>query len=164
MRQNLLRALLALGLLGASAHAAGLIKKTTNPQKKLSAKTNSAVQVTLKQQLEKGLKLRRPIEFQFVDRVVKMVEDGKLSIDTVNKAFAWSRERNSFRPYVYFEQSLIELAKRDGVEIKGELISGPNDANVLTPANLTKPLPKEKVTPQPAKKKSDFFRFFMRGS
>ena len=78
--------------------------------------------------------------------------------------FQASRERNSFRPYVYFEQSLIELAKRDGVEIKGELMSGPNNANVLTPANLTKPLSKQKDTSQPAKKKSDFFRFFMRGS
>ncbi len=112
MRRKLLRALLALGVVVASALAAEAFGKPP--------KTNSSVQVTLKQQLQKGLKCRRPVEFEFVDRVVRLVEEEKLSIDTVNKAFAWSRHRNSFRPFVYFERSLVELAKRDGVDVNQE--------------------------------------------
>lgn len=133
MRQNLLRALVALGLLVPVAVAAP--KKPVIPPKK-PVKTSPAVQVTLTQQLQKGLKLRRPIEFEFVDGVVQMVDEDKLSIDTVNKAFAWSRQRNKFRPYVYFEASLIELAKRDGVDIKQELVDQKTKAQEAAEASV----------------------------
>ena len=135
MRQNLLRALFIVGLLSAVAIAAPFKKPTFFPTK-TPAKTNAAVQVTLKQQLQKGLKLRRPIEFEFVDGIVQMVEEDKLSIDTVNKAFAWSRHRNKVRPYVYFEASLVELAKRDGVDIKQELIDQKTKAEEAATANV----------------------------
>ena len=136
MRQNLLRALLALGLLVASTFAASNKKPTADPN--APPKTNQAVQVTLKQQLQKGLKLRRPIEFEFVDGIVQMVDEDKLPINTVNKAFAWSRQRNKFRPYVYFEASLIELAKRDGVDIQQELVDQKNKAEEAAKENQRK--------------------------
>lgn len=80
-------------------------------------KSGPAVQVTLKQQLEKGLKCRRPIEFEFVDRVATLVEEGKLPIRLVNICYAWSLQRSSFRPWVYFQRSLTELARREGFSL-----------------------------------------------
>ena len=80
-------------------------------------KTNAYVQVTLRQQLRAGLKCRRPVEFEFVDRVTRLVDEGKLPIDLVNICFAWSRHQNSFRPFVYFERSLTQLARDKGCPI-----------------------------------------------
>ena len=77
-------------------------------------KSGSAVQVTLKQQLEQGLKCRRPIEFAFVDHVAARVEQGKLPIKLVNICYDWSLKRSGFRPWVYFQRSLTELARREG--------------------------------------------------
>jgi hypothetical protein len=139
MRLNLVRALWTLLLMSTTVFAASPLDnvqfETKDPLKKLP-KTNRAVQVTLKQQLQKGLKVRRPIEFEFVDGVVQMVDEDKLSIDTVNKAFAWSRQRNKFRPYVYFEASLVELAKRDGVDIKQELVDQKTRAQEAAEASV----------------------------
>jgi len=115
MRQNRLRAYLILALLVAAL--SGVTTEAVAQLGKKPPKTNSSVQVTLKQQLEKGLKCRRPVEFEYVEHVVKLVAEEKLPIDTVNIAFAWSRKRNSYRPFVYFEAALTELAKREGIDI-----------------------------------------------
>jgi hypothetical protein len=107
MAPGLLRALCVLVLFSAvAAPAAG----QTNP----GNKTSPFVQVTLQQQLEKGLKCRRPVEFQFVDHVADLVDQGKLPINLVNICFDWSRKKNSFRPFVYFQQSLTILAQKQG--------------------------------------------------
>jgi len=82
--------------------------------------TSPFVQVTLRQQLEKGLKCRRPVEFQFVDHVVKLVDKGELPLDIVNISYDWSRKRNSFRPFVYFQQCLVFLANKRGIDIHAQ--------------------------------------------
>ena len=81
-------------------------------------KTSPFVQVTLKEQLEKGLKCRRPVEFQFVDHVADLVDQGTLPIDLVNICFDWSRKKNGFRPFVYFQSSLTILAQRQGISLQ----------------------------------------------
>jgi hypothetical protein len=80
-------------------------------------RTSPYVQITLKQQLEQGLKCRRPVEFQFVDHVADLVDEGTLPINLVNICFDWSRKKNSFRPFVYFQQSLTMLAQQQGISL-----------------------------------------------
>ena len=89
---------------------AGPIEFATN-------RSSPYVQITLRQQLEKGLKCRRPVEFQFVDHVADLVDQGKLPIDMVNKCFDWSRQKNSFRPFVYFARSLTIMAEQNGFSL-----------------------------------------------
>jgi hypothetical protein len=110
MAPGFLRALCVVMLFSALAAFATGQSNTVN-------KTSPFVQVTLQQQLEKGLKCRRPVEFQFVDHVADLVDQGKLPIDLVNICFDWSRKKNSFRPFVYFQQSLTILAQQQGITL-----------------------------------------------
>ncbi len=79
--------------------------------------TSPYVQITLRQQLQQGLKCRRPLEFQFVNHVADLVDQGKLPLDLVNISFDWSRKRNSHIPFVYFQQSLTMLAAQKGFKL-----------------------------------------------
>lgn len=71
----------------------------------------------LKDTLEKGLKARRPEEFQFIARVVKLVEEGQLPLPLVLGTFKWARSRSSHIPYPYFKRGLQERAARIGVRV-----------------------------------------------
>ncbi len=112
LRTSVVIVLLSAGVVGTTAQVWGAPKPST------PTRTNQYVQITLKQQLEQGLKCRRPVEFEFVERVTKKVENGELSMKTVNIAFAWSRNRDNHRPFMYFERAVIELARRENVIIK----------------------------------------------
>ncbi len=82
------------------------------------ADTSSAVDVpNLKDQLEVGLKARRPSEFAFIATVVNMVEMDELPVSIVNGAFNWARENKQPYPFPYFERSLRTLAARRGIQI-----------------------------------------------
>ncbi len=78
---------------------------------------SDGVQVDLKQQLEKGLRARRPEEFAFIDRVVIMVYQGQLSRSLVNSTFDWARRKRPY-PFVYFQRGLIVRAARMGVTVQ----------------------------------------------
>jgi len=114
MAQVLLRATLLLtlccGILTMWGPAARAQVSTRNP-------TSPYVQVTLRQQLQKGLKCRRPSDFAFVNHVVDLVDEGKLPIDLVNICFDWSRQRSNHIPIVYFERSLTQLARQKGFSL-----------------------------------------------
>ncbi|HXT61248.1 MAG TPA: hypothetical protein VN699_21585 [Pirellulales bacterium] len=71
--------------------------------------------VSLKVQLEKGLRAMRPQDFEFLAVVLQQVDDGELPRDLVDQAFLWARRQRSFRVQ-YFEKVLRLLAKRQGVE------------------------------------------------
>lgn len=71
---------------------------------------------TLKEQLEFGLKSRRPEEFAWIDRVVTMVESGELPVKLVTVSFNWARKRGKY-PYQYFVRALRALAARQGIAI-----------------------------------------------
>ena len=66
----------------------------------------NARSATLQDELEKGLRARRPEEFAFLRRVVKLVEDGQLSLELVRGTFDWARRRRPIVPYPYFERAL----------------------------------------------------------
>ena len=70
----------------------------------------------LQELLEIGLKARRPVEFQFIARVVQLVEISALPRKMVEGTYLWSR-RQSSRPFPYFERGLRTRARRIGVEI-----------------------------------------------
>ena len=69
----------------------------------------------LKQQLEKGLKARRPVEFQYVANVVTMVENGTLPRALVDSTFGYARKQP--RPLQYFEFALQFRAKKAGIDV-----------------------------------------------
>ena len=73
----------------------------------------------LKFQLEKGLRARRPKEFQFVDLVVKMVRNDTLPLAMVKSTFLWARKKaDSTRyPFPYFERALRVRATKQGIKI-----------------------------------------------
>lgn len=73
----------------------------------------------LKQQLESGLKARRPEEFAFIDKVVTMVGNDTLPLDLVMSTFLWTRKNPRAReyPFVYFQQALRVRAKKLGIDV-----------------------------------------------
>lgn len=69
----------------------------------------------LKTTLEKGLRARRPAEFEFLARVVDFVEAGKLPRSLVMSTFLWARKKPDTRKVVYFQQALKTRAAKIGV-------------------------------------------------
>lgn len=76
-------------------------------------------QTDLKDMLRAGLKARRPVEFAFIDKVVDLVEDGKLPYEMVVSTFHWARKNAKYKkyPFPYFEWALRERAKKIGVKL-----------------------------------------------
>jgi len=70
----------------------------------------------LKDQLEKGLQIRRPHEFAFIARVVLGVEQGRLPLQVVMSTFQWSRKKKP-APYPFFERAMQFQAAKLGVVI-----------------------------------------------
>jgi hypothetical protein len=68
----------------------------------------------LREQLEKGLRARRPEEFAFIARVVEFVESGQLSSQLVRETFQWARRKRPY-PYPYFERAMRLRALHVGV-------------------------------------------------
>lgn len=72
---------------------------------------------TLKETLEKGLKCRRNVEFQFVAQVVALVDASLLPQDVVLGTFSWARKQRDDIPFPYFQAALRERAKKYGVSL-----------------------------------------------
>jgi len=93
------------------ARAGAEIKTDTGP---------TAIKVAeLQDLLEKGLKARRPEEFQFIGKVVAMVKNDKLPVRIVLETFHWVRKN---RPkakslIIYFERVLRDRAAKAGIVI-----------------------------------------------
>lgn len=69
----------------------------------------------LKTQLEKGLYARRPVEFEYIDQIVKLVEEGKLPRKLVTSTFVWA-QKNEVRRLQYFQFALQARAR--GLNVK----------------------------------------------
>lgn len=59
----------------------------------------------LKTQLQKGLKARRKVEFQYIDEIIQLVEDGDLPREYVTTTFVWAIRQPS-RALQYFQFAL----------------------------------------------------------
>ncbi len=79
----------------------------------------AAKTANLRDQLEKGLKARRPVEFAFIAKVVSRVENDSLPRSLVDSTFLWARAKGTdrIRPYQYFESGLKLRAKRIGITL-----------------------------------------------
>lgn len=85
---------------------------------------NQGRQLNLHDQLVYGLKAFTKSDFNFIDRVVLKVKQGKLPKRLVNATFLWSRERaarrsrsRELRPMVYFRPALTIQSKKIGVRL-----------------------------------------------
>lgn len=72
---------------------------------------------SLQETLEKGLKARRPVEFEFIAEVIEFVELGALKRDRVMACFEYARRRNENQPMRYFIPAMRIEAKRVGVDL-----------------------------------------------
>ncbi len=77
---------------------------------------DGTTRVSLRVQLEKGLRAMRPVEFRFLNEVLAQVKKGDLPKDLVEQAFLWGRQYPAYRVQ-YFEKALRALAQRDGIEL-----------------------------------------------
>lgn len=64
----------------------------------------------LKTQLEKGLKARRPVEFEYIAQIIALVEAGDLPRPLVVSTFGWARKKQN-RQLQYFQFALQARAK-----------------------------------------------------
>ena len=83
----------------------------------LASSTIAADIAELKDQLNSGLKARRPQEFAFIGRVVEMVENRQLPLELVQSTFQWARFKKPY-PYPYFESGLRVRAAKLGINIE----------------------------------------------
>ena len=77
--------------------------------------TGNTVVLSLKDQLNTGLLARTPQERKFNDKVVGLVQEGKLPISLVQSTFFWARRKQPY-PMPYFERALRIRAKNAGIK------------------------------------------------
>lgn len=73
----------------------------------------------LKDQLEKGLKARRPVEFQFLGRVLQLVSQGQLTRPMVLSTYDFVIKKYRTRKYLVpaFEMVLRKRLKEQGSHV-----------------------------------------------
>lgn len=75
---------------------------------------DGTTRVSLRVQLERGLRAMRPVEFQFLREVLAQVKAGTLPKNIVEQAFLWAHRQPRYRVQ-YFEKALKALAKRNQI-------------------------------------------------
>lgn len=78
--------------------------------------SDGTTRVSLRVQLERGLRAMRPVEFQFLREVLAQVKAGTLPKDIVEQAFLWAHRQPRYRVQ-YFEKALKALAKRNQITL-----------------------------------------------
>jgi hypothetical protein len=109
-----LRGMAGYALIFALLFGAELIVASTWAELARSAAAQQAP--SLKDTLEKGLKARRPEEFEFLAKVVELVEAEKLPLDVVISTFQWARPKKP-APMPYFTRAMQIRAAELGVEL-----------------------------------------------
>lgn len=77
---------------------------------------DGTTRVSLRVQLERGLRAMRPVEFQFLREVLAQVKAGTLPKGMVEQAFLWAHRQPRYRVQ-YFEKALKALAKRGDITL-----------------------------------------------
>ncbi len=70
----------------------------------------------LKTQLQKGLRARRPVEFEYIDEIIALVDSGDLPRPLVTTTFVWARKLPA-RRLQYFQFALQTRAKGLAVQL-----------------------------------------------
>ena len=76
--------------------------------------TNLGVDIDLKGELEKGLKARRPVEFQYIAELTKLVASGEVPESLVASTFIWARKKPS-RQIQYFQFAMKTRGDQMGI-------------------------------------------------
>jgi hypothetical protein len=71
----------------------------------------------LKDQLKNGLRVRRPGDLAFIDKVVELVEGGRLPVSLVKGTFQWARTKTTRYPFPYFAKALRIRAGKLGIKL-----------------------------------------------
>jgi hypothetical protein len=74
-------------------------------------------EATFEEQLSNGLKVRTASEKAFIAKVVKTVQEGKLSESLVKAVFQRARAQHARYPLPYFTVMIRKLAKERGVAL-----------------------------------------------
>jgi hypothetical protein len=72
--------------------------------------------LTLQTQLEKGLRARRPVEFTYIDEIIKLVEKKELPRLLVTTTYQWA-QRQPTRRLQYFQFALQARARRQRLKV-----------------------------------------------
>ncbi|MGH7134544.1 MAG: hypothetical protein ACREHD_02325 [Pirellulales bacterium] len=94
--------------------AAAFLVATETAAQDTTIMTDGTTRVSLRVQLERGLRAMRPVEFQFLRQVLKQVKAGTLPKDLVEQAFLWAQRQPRYRVQ-YFEKALKALARRNQI-------------------------------------------------
>lgn len=81
------------------------------------SKLGKAANASLESVLAAGLKCRRQVEFDFVKKVAKKVENGTLPHALVESTFFWARRQQDQYPYISFRYALELRAKKIGIAL-----------------------------------------------
>jgi len=73
--------------------------------------------ISLEDQLNTGLKTRRPEETEFIEKVARLVNEGKLPRKLVDSTFMWAVRRRQTYPFPAFERALRLQADRLGADL-----------------------------------------------
>ena len=71
----------------------------------------------LKDQLKNGLRVSRPGDLAFIDKVVEQVEQGRLPVSLVKSTFQWARNKTTRYPFPYFAKALRLRAGKLGIKL-----------------------------------------------
>ena len=81
-----------------------------------SAADSDPLSASLKEELEVGLKARRPADFEFIATVVGKVALKELPLDLVKSTFQWARKKQPY-PFPFFERGLRLRAAQKGISL-----------------------------------------------
>jgi hypothetical protein len=76
---------------------------------------SAAVKLSAKE-IKVGLRTVTPNDDAFVERVVTMVDEGRLSVELVDSTFQWARRKGQ-NQFQYFKRALILRAAKQGITI-----------------------------------------------
>ena len=71
----------------------------------------------LEDQLKNGLRVRRAGDLAFIDKVVELVEAGRLPVSLVKGTFQWARTKTIRYPFPYFAKALRIRAGKLGIKL-----------------------------------------------
>lgn len=73
----------------------------------------------LQEQLENGLRIRRPEEFRFIENIVQMTKEGRLPVELVLSTFQYVRtkKKDESHLFVIFERVLRLRAAKIGIAL-----------------------------------------------
>jgi hypothetical protein len=72
---------------------------------------------SLRDQLNSGLRARRPEEFAFIAQVAQLVEMNQLPRDLVTAIFKWAKKSKQPYPFPYFQRAMQEKAAERGIAL-----------------------------------------------